>query len=43
MNELCDKLPHTLEELLKVKGFKEEKVEKYGKDIIEIISKYKDA
>jgi superfamily II DNA helicase RecQ len=43
MFALCDKLPSTLEELQKVPGFKEEKVKNYGKDILEIISKYKDA
>lgn len=38
IKELIDKKPHNKEELLKVAGFGVKKVEKYGEDIIKILS-----
>jgi superfamily II DNA helicase RecQ len=43
MFALCEKFPKTLEELGRVPGFKEDKVKKYGNDLLEIIEKFKDA
>lgn len=40
LKDLISKMPKTREELLKVSGFGEIKVEKYGADILEIIKKY---
>lgn len=38
--DLISRMPRDKEELKKVAGFGEVKVEKYGKDIIEIVGKY---
>lgn len=40
LEELIEKMPKNLEELNDVKGFAEVKISKYGKDIIEIVSRY---
>lgn len=42
MKDLIEKNPHSKEELLKVSGFGNVKVEKYGMEILQIISLYED-
>lgn len=41
LNELIDKMPKTVEELLKVSGFGPVKVQKYGGDLLNILDKYR--
>lgn len=41
LHELVDKRPLTADELLKIRGFGEYKVKKYGSHFLEVISKYK--
>ncbi len=40
LEDLIQKMPRTMEQLKNVSGFGEIKVNKYGRDIIEILSKY---
>ena len=40
LDELCEKLPQTLSELRRVKGFGPIKVEKYGDSVLSIISEH---
>lgn len=39
LNSLIEKMPKTKEELLKIKGFGQKKVEKYGDEILSILNK----
>lgn len=41
LKELIDRNPETLDELKQISGFGEKKAEKYGNDILNILSKYK--
>ncbi|MPN30455.1 hypothetical protein SDC9_177926 [bioreactor metagenome] len=41
MMDLIEKMPHSLESLLKVDGFGEVKVKKYGESILEILNEIK--
>ena len=40
IEDLVDKRPRTISDLFDVKGLGEKKIEKYGKDILEILKKY---
>ena len=40
LDELVEKLPKSIDELMKISGFAEKKCEKYGEEIINIIKKY---
>lgn len=40
LKNLISKMPRSNEELLEVAGFSEVKINKYGNDILKIISKY---
>lgn len=42
LDEILSKIPKTVEEMYNIRGFGKKRVEKYGKDIIEIVRKFID-
>lgn len=41
LDELVEKLPKSIDELMKISGFAEKKCEKYGEEIISIVKQYR--
>ena len=40
LDDICEKLPTTIEELFDVHGFAEKKIQMYGNDIVKIVMQF---